>query len=148
MKMDLEGVKHQLVTDETPSKARMELNSFSKLCFPSQAIIQRSRGALSFLGSRETHPQQINSSHGASFVRLLRCWLWFICQVCFCRPRTGASACLFSVGVSRSAWRMGYRTTVQIGAKLSHWVTHTTIWCPKEFTLLCQTTLESQLAQA
>lgn len=43
---------------------------------------------------------------------------------------------------------MGYETTVQTGAKFSYWVTHTAIWCPEEFTLLCQTTLESQQAQA
>lgn len=55
----------------------------------------------------------------------------------------GVKACLFSDGVGRSERHTGYKATVQIGAKFSHWVTHTTIWCPKEFTLLCQTTLES-----
>lgn len=83
-------------------------------------------------------------------LRILDC-----CDVAFAfRARSvpaghaGMRACLFSDGVSRSERLMCHEATVQIGAKFSHWVTHTTIWCPKEFTLLCQTTLESQLAQA
>lgn len=56
----------------------------------------------------------------------------------------GLKTCLFSDGVSRSERHMGHRATMQLSAKCGHWVTHTTIWLPQAFTLLCQTTLELQ----